>query len=91
MLPVKWRDEARGDLRQIISFIAERNVEAAAALGAAIEHASEQLPHFPYMYRPGRSPGTREVVVHPNYILVYRVGADVIEIVAVVHARRNYP
>ncbi len=91
MLPVKWRDEARGDLKRIISFIAERNVEAAATLGAAIEHASEQLPHFPYMYRPGRAPGTREVVVHPNYILVYRVAADVIEIVAVVHARRNYP
>lgn len=91
MLPVEWRDEARGDLRQIISFIAERNPEAAERLRAAIEHAAEGLPAFPYMYRPGRVAGTREVVVHPNYILIYRVGIDRIEIVSVIHARRNYP
>jgi plasmid stabilization system protein ParE len=36
-------------------------------------------------------PGTREAVVHPNYILVYRVTADAVEIVNLVHARREYP
>jgi plasmid stabilization system protein ParE len=35
--------------------------------------------------------GTREAIVHPNYILVYRVGEKAVEIVAVVHARREYP
>ena len=25
------------------------------------------------MYRPGRVSGTREAVVHPNYIVIYRV------------------
>lgn len=34
---------------------------------------------------------TREAVVHPNYILVYRVTADAVEIVSVVHARQEYP
>jgi plasmid stabilization system protein ParE len=43
------------------------------------------------MYRKGRVPGTREAVVHPNYILIYLVGAEAIEIVNVVHARRQYP
>ena len=43
------------------------------------------------MYRPGRAPGTREAVVHPNYILVYRVSAEAVEIVSLVHARRQYP
>jgi len=43
------------------------------------------------MYRPGRVPGTREAVVHPNYILIYRVTADAVEIVNLVHARQRCP
>lgn len=43
------------------------------------------------MYRPGRLPGTREAVVHPNYVLVYQVGSDSVEIVNVLHSRQQYP
>ncbi|WP_354043151.1 type II toxin-antitoxin system RelE/ParE family toxin [Devosia sp. UYZn731] len=39
---------------------------------------------------PGRC-GTRELVVHPNYIVVYRVLTDQIDIVSVLHARQEYP
>jgi plasmid stabilization system protein ParE len=34
--------------------------------------------------------GTREIVVHPNYIVFYEV-TDAIEVLAVVHARENFP
>lgn len=40
---------------------------------------------------PACAPGTRELVAHPNYLVVYQVGADAIEVVAVVHARQQYP
>jgi plasmid stabilization system protein ParE len=43
------------------------------------------------LFRSGREPGTREVVAHPNYILVYRVMDDWIEVVNVIHARQRYP
>jgi toxin ParE1/3/4 len=43
------------------------------------------------MFRPGRAPETREAVVHPNDILVYRVTAEAVEIINLVHARRQYP
>ena len=36
-------------------------------------------------------PGTREAVVHPNYVLIYRVGTETVEIVSVLHARQSYP
>ena len=43
------------------------------------------------MYRAGRTEGTREAVVHPNYVLVYRVGNDAVEVVSVMHSRQQYP
>jgi plasmid stabilization system protein ParE len=35
--------------------------------------------------------GTREAVAHPNYLLIYRVGDGVVEILAVLHTRQQYP
>lgn len=91
MLRLVWRADALGDLHRIIEYIADRNILAADRLQHAIERAAEALPTHPYMHRPGRVAGTREVVVHPNYILIYRVGTDRIDVLAVVHARQQYP
>ena len=41
--------------------------------------------------RIDRAPSLREIVAHPNYIILYRVTADRIEVVNVVHARRPVP
>jgi plasmid stabilization system protein ParE len=91
VLNLVWRAAALDDLEQIITYIAERDAAAAERLHAAIATCAERLPEFPFLYRPGRVPGTREAVVHPNYILVYRVTAEAVEVVSVVHARRQYP
>lgn len=90
MLPLIWREEAERDLLEILDYIATRNPIAAVRLHDAITHATELLTDHPYLHRPGRVPGTREAVVHPNYILIYQV-ADAVEILAVVHARQQYP
>jgi toxin ParE1/3/4 len=91
MLNLIWRETARQDVRDIVTFIAEQNVHAALDLKARIEAAAERLIHHPYMFRTGRMPGTREALVHPNYVLVYCVGADAVEVVGVFHSRRQYP
>lgn len=91
MMTLVWRESARQELRQIFSYIADRDLAAAERLGAAIEACAERLPEHPFLYRPGRAPGTREAVVHPNYILIYRVGTGAVEIVSLVHARQQYP
>lgn len=39
----------------------------------------------------GRVSGTREIVAHPNYVLVYQVGDGVLEVMRVLHARQQYP
>ncbi len=82
---------ALDELDAIISFIAERNPDAAEAMLNRLESSVLPLSAHPYLFRPGRIPGTRELVAHPNYIIVYRVLADCIEITNVLHARQQYP
>nr|WP_217436751.1 type II toxin-antitoxin system RelE/ParE family toxin [Pseudomonas koreensis] len=73
-----------------MNYIADRNAVAASQLNAAIEAATSALPLHPYLYRFGKVAGTREIVVHPNYVVVYRV-TERIEILNVLHARQGYP
>lgn len=91
MLPVLWRAKARASLVQIIGYIADRNPIAAQRLKDAIEQAVSNLPQHPYLYRPGLIAGAREIVVHPNYVVVYRVTASAIEVIHVLHSRQQYP
>ncbi|HEF4760835.1 TPA: type II toxin-antitoxin system RelE/ParE family toxin [Pseudomonas putida] len=87
---IEWRPEARADLLQILNYIADHNLPAAIELSQAIETAASALPQHPCLYRPGRVFDTREMVVHPNYLVVYRV-TDRVEILNVLHARQKYP
>ena len=91
MISLIWREAALTDLAAIYTYIAERNPPAADRLQQMIETCAERLPEHPFLYRPGRVAGTREAVVHPNYILIYRVTSDAVEIVNVLHSRRRYP
>ncbi|CDG85808.1 type II toxin-antitoxin system RelE/ParE family toxin [Janthinobacterium agaricidamnosum] len=91
MLPVQWHPNARAKLAAILEYIAEHNDVAASALQADIERAASRLQQHPCLYRRGRVAGTREIVVHPHYVLVYRIRPSVIEIIAVLHSRQQYP
>jgi toxin ParE1/3/4 len=47
---------------------------------------------FPYRGRPGRQAGTRELVVMPPYLIVYRVsGTEAVMILRVWHAAQDRP
>lgn len=76
---------------EIIGFIEQRNALAAQNLLAAIVQGAENLPLMPYLFRLGRVAATREHVVHPNYIVVYQVGENVIDNLRVLHSRQQYP
>lgn len=91
MLRVRWLPKASVNLATIIDYIAERDDVAASRLQDDIERVTSQLPQHPYLYRPGRVDGTREIVVRHNYVVVYRVLPNLIEIVSVLHSRQRYP
>lgn len=91
MLPVVWLDDAIADLTSIITFIARENPSAARRLNARLKAVSLPLSEHPYLYPEGRVLGTRELVAHPNYVIVYRVTGVRVEVVNVLHARTEYP
>lgn len=91
MLPIRWQAEAQADLATILAYIAERNLQAATDLYNKIDRGVSELPRHQHLYLQGRVTGTHEMVVHPNYLVVYRVSATAIEILSVVHTRQQYP
>ena len=92
-MQVIWLPRAEANLLQIVEHIAEDNVDAAIALAKLIRARAGQLSEPPTLFRKGRVRGTREMVVHPNYLVVYRVHAKGkrVEILRVLHAARQWP
>ena len=91
MLTLLWSPNALDELNNLTDYIGEHNPAAADRLIERIQTSAERLTQFPYMHRTGRVSGTREAVVHPNYVLVYRVTADAVEVLGVLHTRQRYP
>jgi toxin ParE1/3/4 len=74
------------------SYIAKDNPAAARRIALRIVEAVEQLPDNPHVGRPGRVPGTRElVIVRTPYIVPYRVHRNALEILRVYHGARRWP
>ena len=86
-----WTPEARQDRLDIYEYIERDKPKAALAMDEGIAAAGSSLVERPLCGRHGRVAGTREWIVHPNYILVYRVRADAIEILRVLHAAKRWP
>jgi addiction module RelE/StbE family toxin len=88
-----WRPQAENDLLGIIERIWQDNPDRAATFAQEIQDKAERLPEHPELYRVGRRRGTREMVVHPNYIVIYRIikKSKVVEILRVKHVAKKWP
>lgn len=82
---------ALSDRDTIMATIAQDNPRAAIDLDLEFEAKAENARTHPTLYKPGRVKGTREIVVRPNYVMVYRVSADVVEVLRVLHAAQQWP
>lgn len=70
--------------------IARDDPSAADRVLDAIEQRWQQLKHYPYsgVSREEIAPNLRHLVIR-QYLILYRVGAETIEIVRVLHGRRK--
>jgi toxin ParE1/3/4 len=90
-MKLAWTFEARADRRAIFSYIENDNPRAAIKLDELFSKRAAQLVTHPMMGRIGRVPGTRELVAHPNYILIYDVAGEAVRILRILHAARQWP
>lgn len=91
MRALRWTPEAIRDREAIYDFIEADNPVAALMLDELLEQQAGRLIDHPGLGRPGRVAGTRELVAHPNYLLIYDVKNDVVRMLRVLHAARQWP
>jgi plasmid stabilization system protein ParE len=88
---VLWSLAAELDRADMLDFIALDNPLAAIRMDELFGAAVGRLAEHPLMGRPGQVPGSRELIPHESYRLVYEVQADTLWILALVHTARLWP
>lgn len=91
MLNARWEVDARIQLDNIVQYIRDRNAAAAERIEQSFQTSVERFCSMPMIGRPGRVAGSREWIVHPNYLIIYRVTEQTIDIIRVLHSRQQYP
>ncbi|QDQ85015.1 type II toxin-antitoxin system RelE/ParE family toxin [Paraburkholderia megapolitana] len=88
---VVWTPEAEQDRDDVWEYIAADNPAAAAWMDELFSDAAAQLECFPELGRRGRIDGTRELIPHESYLLVYEIEGDTVWMLALVHTSRQWP
>jgi toxin ParE1/3/4 len=88
-----WSPEAIRDLVSLRAYIAQDNPRAAQHMALhVVRNVETLLSENPSMGRPGRVPGTRELVIPKTpFVVPYRVQAGKIQILRVYHGARRWP
>ena len=91
---VLWLPRARQNIAEIYKHIATDSPAAARLVIDRLYNAGMALgiPILTKRGRPGRVPGTRELVVpKTSCIIAYRALDDHVEILAIIHSKRRWP
>jgi len=88
-----WTEQATRQLDQAHDYIALSNGEGVAArITMHVVASIQQLAAFRMSGRPGRVPGTRELVIsNPPFIAAYTIENDGIVILAIYHGAQQWP
>ena len=88
---VIWTPEASQDRDDVWNYIAADDPYAAAWMDELFSDVAARLATHPMLGSPGKIPGTRELIPHENYRLVYEVDDQTVWILALVHVARHWP
>lgn len=86
-----WTQPARADARQIQRYVGRDSPGAAVRLIERFEAKADLLVDNPKLGPAGRRRGTRELVAHPSYVLIYDVTPTTVRILRVMHTARQWP
>ena len=82
---------ALADPNDIMGYITQDNPAAAVQLDLEFDAKADNARLRPKLYESGRFKGTREIVVRPTYVMIYRFTGDVVEVLRVLHAAEQWP
>jgi toxin ParE1/3/4 len=88
-----WAPKAKHDVRNIWAYYARvASPDIADGVLREIEQSTARLADKPYLGRPRADviPGLRSVLAQP-YLIFYRLTDSSVEIVRVLHERRDFP
>lgn len=88
---VVWTPEAEQDRVDIWDYIADDNPSAAVRMDELFSDVAAKLAEHPKMGKTGKIPGTRELIPHESYRLVYEIDGDTVWVLALVHTARQWP
>jgi len=90
-MQVIWTPEALQDRLDIWEYIATENPRAAVHMDELFSAAAASLADFHERGRLGTVAGTRALIPHANYRLVYQAERDTVWILALVHVAKMWP
>ena len=85
-----WTSAAMQDREAIYDYIAADNPVSALALDELLAEKAGRLVDHPSLGRPGRVAGTRELIAHRHYILIYDLAGERVRVLRVLHAARHW-
>ena len=88
---IEWRTTALENLIAIARYIGKDNPKRAKSFRTELHLKIEDLSNHPKLGRVGRITGTRELIIHQNYIAIYRISAKKITILHIKHAAQKFP
>jgi len=86
-----WTPEAEQDRADVREYIAADNPRAAVRMDQLFSDVAAKLANFPMLGRAGQIPGTRELIPHESYRVVYQIEGETVWVLALVHTARQWP
>ncbi|WP_343630087.1 type II toxin-antitoxin system RelE/ParE family toxin [Roseateles sp.] len=89
---LEWSPRARRSYDNFLDELAEKNALAALEFNDDVLEKLSLIQVYPKLYREStRVVGVREMVIRPNFFIVYRVLRTKLRILNFEHSRRNWP
>ena len=88
---VIWTPEAEQDRADIWHHVASDSLSAAGRMDKLFSRAATKLAAYPKIGKTGKILGTRELIPHENYRLIYEINEGKVWVLALIHTARQWP
>lgn len=91
-MKIIWSPTAQRKVEGIVDYISDDDIDAALSLIEKFDDDVQQLKENPYAGRMAavlNDESIRELVVHPNYLIIYEVKDQYIYILTIRHAKQD--